>query len=271
MNSTVFELFCYWIREREAVRRRKEAGDRYLSEDPIFRTQHFCNVRREDDRVTKEIRAVVTKLVEHEEDLPHVYTMARMFNKASTVKDVLELCASGDDPIAYLKNKRYHEPIFHTAYVVSTCGQKMDKVDYVFGVMRQVMKLEVPRTSLRSAFEALRSVDGLGSFMAGQVVADLKNDRYLTEKNLIHDDWWSFSVMGPGSKKGLDYMFGSGTTENNYPDRMKQLISALPVDILGLELHQQDIQNCLCEFSKYMRIKQGDRGRRRPYHAHNER
>ena len=47
--------------------------------------------------------------------------------------------------------------------------------------------------------------------------------------------------------------------------------SALPVDILGLELHQQDIQNCLCEFSKYMRIKQGDRGRRRPYHAHNER
>ena len=100
--------------------------------------------------------------------------------------------------------------------------------------------------------------------MAGQIVADLKNDRYLADA----EDWWTFAVMGPGSKKGLDYIFEGATTERNFTDRLKALAVLTQGKIPNL--HMQDLQNTLCEFSKYVRIKNGTRGRSRPYVANHK-
>lgn len=264
MNATHLELFCYMILEREAIRIQKEAGaERPWTEDPVLHTFRFCNVRREDDRTTVEIRAVADKVaLDH---LPAFYTLARMLNRAAP----LELASYYMDHPAkvYETLDMYRtagNSLFHAAYVVSTCGRKMDKLHYVMQVYEEVLGSEIPDTTLEAAYEALIKVDGLGSFLAGQVVADLKNDRYL----LNAPDWSTWSSMGPGSKKGLNLLFNGGTTHGNYQQRMDELERNLPANILALNLHRQDLQNCLCEFSKYHNYLAVGLGRRRYYVEH---
>jgi hypothetical protein len=261
MNHEKLALLETWIRNREEARRNKEAGlPRPWTADPIINQFHFCNVRREDDRVTKELRAL--GLTNHEEHLPEFYTMARMFNHAPSVKFVLD--HGWDEATEHFREEMLAgRKVYHTAYVVSTAGASVDKSEYIRGVVEAVGYTTVPATSLRAAHSALMGINGLGSFLAGQVVADLKNDRYLADA----EDWWTWSCIGPGSKKGLDLLFGGGTTARNYSERMCVLNSALSADISAMRLHMQDLQNCLCEFSKYDNYLSGNGGRRRIYHV----
>lgn len=269
-------LFWYWIFEREAVRKRKEAGERHpWSIDQIFNLYHFCNVRREDDRGTKEIRQYVTHFTGANaelsvDDLPWIYTMARMFNQPMTVFRVLGSISNGEGWVADLKALRdtwaesgVKMTIFRPAYVVSTCGISMDKIDFVADVVKHVKKLSVPRVGLAAAHEELMRVNGLGSFMAAQVVADLRNDRYLAPTGDHEAMYWS--SWGPGSKKGLNLIFGPGTTPTTYWDRIHKLYALMPKEIDEMNIHAQDLQNCLCEFSKYIRHLDGLGGRNRYY------
>jgi hypothetical protein len=257
-NSEALNTLWYWIREREAIRIKKEAGEpRPWTKDYYLNTLHFCNVRREDDRGTKEIRALSGGFLTCE--LPTYYTGARLLNYAPSIEILIS------DGWAGLKKARDIDgaKIFHTAYVVSTCGQRMDKLDYVQGVVEEVNEITVPTDSLAKAHDTLMGVAGLGSFLAGQIVADLKNDRYLVDAH----DWWTWSAMGPGSQKGLDFIFGKGfCTEARYEQLMGALRGLMPEDIRAMQIHMQDLQNCLCEFSKYWRHKKDLGGRRRNYH-----
>ena len=260
------EWLWHWIRTRENVRILKESGALGpWCNDPIISNNHFCNVRREDDRGTKEIRRVVVESGWPLEDLPWIYTMARMFNHPPTVDISLRLIrfkTFNMDWVMELKARAANgEKLFNTAYVVSTCGKSMNKVDYVADVVHSVRHMIVPRNSLEAAHAKLMTVDGLGSFLAGQVVADLKNDRYLADA----EDWFSWACMGPGSKKGMDYIYGGGTNHSNFMDRLIRVRGSMPSDIKAMNIHNQDLQNCLCEFSKYMAIKEGTRKRSRPY------
>jgi hypothetical protein len=258
MNSDMLDLFIYYVNEREDVQANREEGlPKPWTLDPILQHHHFCHNRREDDRGTKEIRAAVRDYLCEVSSLPWVYTMARLFNHHLTVRTWL---SEGGEAVKL--NRDVGCKIFNTAYVVSTCGERMDKVDYVVRVVHAVAKLDVPRTSCRDAFETLRTVPGLGSFLAGQVVADLKNDRYLADA----EDWHTFAVMGPGSKKGLDFIFGPGTTERSFAARL-DLLQKVTSGKIPL-LHAQDLQNTLCEFSKFVRYKENLPGRRRSYNAH---
>lgn len=268
INQRMLDLFCYWIRERERIRIVRKAGaPKPWTKDEILATYHFCNVRREDDRGTRELREVWRSNVsvcplEHYQ--PAIWTAARLFNDKESFDAVLTFWR---DPMAWvrvLKNRRLNgETVFNTAYVVSTCGKSMDKIDYVLEVVKDVIQTYVPRTTCREAYEALLSVGGLGSFLAGQVVADLKNIGYISQAAA---DWNSFSVPGPGSLKGLGFIFGK-SSPRLYDSQMNELETSLPADIRAMSIHRQDLQNCLCEFSKYVRYLDNLPGRRRPYYG----
>lgn len=254
-DKYMLNMFIYWVNMREYIRLRREAGDPApWSSDAIFQKYHFCNIRREDDRGTKEIHQAAADLCVPLGELPEFYTAARLFNKADTV---IDYWSKG---INYVKDRRDEgAKIFHTAYVVSTCGVSMDKIDYVERVVTDVANSLISTDTCLHAFNCLRRVNGLGSFLAGQIVADLKNDRYLAGAH----DYRSFAVMGPGSKKGMDFIYGPGTTERNFRDRMDKLRDDTTGQIPYL--HGQDLQNCLCEFSKYIRYARDLPGRRRTY------
>lgn len=267
-NNEAAAAYFHYVRERQLIHERRSAGlPAPWTTDRILQVHHFCNNRREDDRVTKELRKAVQAYTLHTAphySLPATYALARLFNLPSTVRLALSAINCGHHwPRVVKQHREAGYKTFHTAYVVSTCGKVIDKVDYVAGVVENVQKLDVPTASLAEAFDSLRSVDGLGSFLAGQLVADLKNDRYLAEAH----DWWTWSSMGPGSKKGLDILFGKGTSERNYEERMEMLRAALPEDIAAMKFHAQDLQNTLCEFSKYWGYITEAGGRRRLFNA----
>ena len=146
MNEVMYERYCTYIRTREAARIAKERGDPWpWTGDEIINRHHFCNNRRQEDRGTKEIQAAVQSAAIIEESLPEIYTMARLLNHAPSLTvwlaEYKAACRAWGDPYTMAGEalKEYREAgnkIFNTAYVVSTCGQKVDKIDYITNVVR---------------------------------------------------------------------------------------------------------------------------------------
>lgn len=274
------DLFYYWIKERWSIWYQKECDQPPpWSPDPIFQTTYFTNVRREDDKVTKYIRKWSK---EAGPNLVPALVLARMFNRPETLHAI---GYPTDWDIGKMKDLAGHirergDQVFSGAYLITTCGEKMDKLDYVFRVANDVWKmgwapLDIEEINLPPTCAAwhrrLMKVNGLGSFLAAQVVADLKNTfgHPLTSAT----DWHTFVASGPGSKKGMNYYFDRPPEKH-----MSESDFVVNIDLIRREtfyrggplqhiplICNQDLQNCLCEFSKYMRIKEGTGRSKRIY------
>jgi hypothetical protein len=109
-------------------------------------------------------------------------------------------------------------------------------------------------------------ITGLGSFLAAQVIADLKNT--LNHPLNAAVDWYDWAAPGPGSLRGIEWALGRRVTPSNFlaeATQLRELIYPKLRDIY--ELHMQDFQNCLCEFDKYMRVSTGSGVSKRRYHG----
>jgi hypothetical protein len=112
--------------------------------------------------------------------------------------------------------------------------------------------------TLQEYWDYLTQFDGLGSFMAGQVVADLKySDPVLEDAQ----DWWTWAPLGPGSKRGLNRLHDrplEGSLSQKKALVELQELRGIVRDRLDMDLPVHDIQNCCCEFDKYVRTKNGE-------------
>ena len=156
---------------------------------------------------------------------------------------------------------------FSGAYIVSTNGHAMDKAEYLD---KYVLKpLWDNRAAIRPTegdhledfFNRLNKYNGMGSFMAGQVIADAKYAGCLFNA----PDWWVWAASGPGSRRGLNRV-ASRPVDASWPSgTWHKTLSELKIQIDHFvnaagwpELHAQDLQNCLCEFDKYERTRLGE-------------
>lgn len=247
----------YWIDERENVRKKKEAGKpKPWSDDRIFQVTYFCNVRREDDRVTRFIRKMYSPKVRHPLFV-HNIILSRFLNWPDTL-DSLEYQDDWDPEYANarLKERKLLGKVWGNAYVVSTCGRQMDKIDYLTQIVMpsigSVLKTFDSWVSCELAADDLQRIEGISTFMAGQVVADLKN----TAGHPLQEahDWWDFALPGPGSVRGMDWLWGEKVSKNKWHDALIHVRDTVE-RTLNMDLCAQDMQNCLCEFDKYMRVK----------------
>ena len=218
---------------------------------------------REYDTVTQYIR----KHWNRGDDPAWKFVLGRMLNWPESLEvinlawlspeqDRLKLAK---DAVKYLRSGG--AKVFTSAYTISTCGKSMDKLDYVFDwVVQAVAEAGEPDyDTLASTAENLGNIDGLGTFLAGQVVADMKNTYAHPLRGA--PDWWDWSAPGPGSLRGLNwYFYGEPSghiTAATYDARIKICYSEV-VDLIGEKfprISMQDFQNCLCEFSKYCKVK----------------
>lgn len=257
-----------FITKREEVRIRKEANaQKPWTGDEILQQYRFCNVRREDDAVTKWIAENWRAPNSEDPYLFFAMTAARLFNEPRTLQLIgYPVPWDPAEVLKVLKNiQQAGDKVFNAAYIVSTNGISMDKVEYV---VQQVLgpiwmardKLVYEKgESLASYHKRLTKLRGLGSFMAAQVIADLK----YTDKFFEAPDWFTFAASGPGSRRGLNRVMARVTKdswrEHVWHDTLLALLNAVNKRLRwGVPLHAQDLQNCLCEFDKYERARMGE-------------
>ncbi len=257
------ELLVYWILERENIRKAKEAGKpKPWSEDPVFQKVYFCNVHREDDRVTRWIRRNYTHdLFGDRYEL--AMCVARIFNLPNTLHAIKMNLRFGQwggiETALGLRQDQGHK-VWSGAYVITTHGRKMSKLDYCIEILQAAERV-LPLPFLRTCdnyHRKLMQLEGFGSFLAAQVVADLKNTtgHWLASAS----DWMTFSAPGPGSIRGLSWYFDKKVTYATYQEHIAEV---------ARDLHwrdgMQDLQNCLCEFDKYCRVLSGTGRSKRKY------
>lgn len=169
--------------------------------------------------------------------------------------------------------------IWGNAYVITTHGIPMGKAAYLCervlppaytllgaGRWRGVYG---SRPLLRARATQLQELEGVGSFLGAQIIADLKN----TVDHPLYNagDWAGWSAPGPGSLRGLGWFYGHAITEGKFEGAMNGVFDYMSgheeIDLIftGDRPNMQDLQNCLCEYDKYMRVKNGTGRSKRNY------
>lgn len=269
----------YWIKERNLILTRREALCLPpWTENKVMQEVYFCNVNREDDKVTKWIRQRWTYDVD-----PEAYDLAmitaRIFNLPSTLDVIGQPKGNLEDWLWLIEDtlqgiKEAGQQIWNGAYIISTNGKKIDKLSYCLYLLERIVqnpKITDNCKTLKEAHTELMKVEGLASFLAAQVVADLKN----SPGHPLQDapDWFSFSAPGPGSLRGLEWFWEEKVTKKNYEqkinDAFELLEFELPDNILSI-LCMQNLQNCFCEYDKFMRVTNGTGRSKRKYNGMGE-
>lgn len=271
------QLFVHWVKEREAVRLRRAVGQPApWTDDPAIADWCYCNIDREDDAVTRWIRQNWT--------YPYTpdgiwsadyYTLAMMVARVFNLPATLEVLGQPVESVLWLehaeeelwKKKKRGERIWNGAYIVSTNGKRMPKItrySKVLGEAAEHLENIDAQQTLAEAHEAIKQVEGFSNFLAAQVVADLKNTP--NHPLRLAEDWWTFSAPGPGSLRGLGWFWETKVTARNYYEAIErswgEVKEEFPVEIVR-KLCRQNLQNCFCEFDKYMRVRTGGRAKRR--------
>ena len=287
LDETNFEMLFKFIVERYKIHLKKDVWNQEppWTNDKILRDYRFTNVRREHDKETKWVinNIVFNKALSYRDKILNIIAF-RLFNKHETFEIFGALNFDKDfDPEAYRrlfkeKSKKCPGYVFFTnAFFTSGMKRCIDKgisEEYVpVRVLKFVKKLADSKifTRIRNSknqkevFEVLTSYEGLGSFIAYQMFIDFT---YIPEFPFTEDE---FTVVGPGCKKGLNYVFKSlgGMTyeealfwlrDNIETEFFKRdfdwnpdaLYQDIPDNSRYLSL--MSLENCHCELAKYIAV-----------------
>lgn len=268
-----------WVRLREAARKRKDAGKPppYTNDEVIAR-QRFCNVRREDDRVTVWVRENIREKFRGHHNLWFMLAIARWINWPDTLA---ELIASRDcwpadrrfSParLGHILRERAArgEKVFTGAYTINAPPTKgADKPTYVAETVlgaawddraRIVAGLN-DTPSLEATHRALKRYRGWGNFMAYQVVVDMRFTPLLDGAY----DVAQWAAAGPGTVRGLNRTHGRPVThridQRRALDEMRHVYSQLFKQTRA-RADFSDVPNILCETDKWLRVREGGQTR----------
>jgi hypothetical protein len=260
-QNTEFEILVYWITARDQVRHCKEAGQpKPWTEDPLLRDYRWCNVRRMDDRVSR-------WLIEHwynwrggDEHQVTDAAYGRLINWPDALAEI-EDCRNPADALPILQARADRgDKVFTGAYVVPGVpgkGKVASVMELIAAVaIRSEELAHLP--TMRETWTALMQFDGLGSFLAGQIVADLAHLGVGSQWPDVN----TWAPLGPGSARGINRLLGrpkdQAVSQDEFERLLPQLIAELRPRIAELwedrRLQAMDVQNCLCEFDKYRRL-----------------
>lgn len=273
-----------FIFKREDLRIHKEGGSAWpWTTDPILSRYRFCNVRRNDDKQTRLIHQHWLKPLREHQELWFAMVVARLVNWWPSLEEVGVPIPWKPERFktALAARKRAGEKVFTGAYMVRAdavvSGSKADYLaDYVLTPLWEQRKHIRPRSgdTLDSFHQRLTGYRDMGSFMAAQVIADTKYGfGHLGRENA--SDWSTWAASGPGSRRGLARVLGFPThstwDEHVWREHFAGVLDDTNSLVVGRGMSYitgQDLQNCLCEFDKYERVRLGEGRPRSLYKPH---
>lgn len=281
-----------FLRERESIRVAKEERGEPgpWTDDPVLREWRFCNVRREDDRLTRWFREELRDPFDEEQIawMPWLCAAFRWFNTEAagevlkrhltyTPPHVGEAFVSDLGDVAADPSQR----LFTGAYIVNSRPGRPKHIDVALNLQWMAVSPaspfgwdRLPRERTKEAcMKALLEVPRLGNFLAYQVVVDL------TWTHVLRDaaDMNTFTVLGPGAARGLSWIFydepegyynyGSRSHQERMLDATRELHAAQSEHWderrYGGSIRLSDIENGLCEYAKWRAGHTGARQKRR--------
>ena len=258
------DIMCHWIEEREALRKNREANaPKPWTNDALLLAYRWCNVRRMDDRVSHWLlrwHQTRPEIGFRDRIVPAV--AGRLINWPPTLQAV-DYPAPYDEPKLtkiMLRRKREREKVFTGAYIINGAlgGDKILQVTQKILTPLWAARRTAPKhpTTMYEVWDWLNGKPGIGSFMAGQAVADLRHIHH----ELQWADRLTWAPQGPGSKRGVNRLIGqpleAGLPYNEWLDVVRaayaRCAARLPHIYERLELMDQ--QNVFCEYDKYCRL-----------------
>lgn len=289
------EFFAF-MRAREQIRLNRLAGKprEEWTDDPIFTSYKFTNVKREHDRMSRYFLSQYKKLNyfvagegadwQDREDLFMNCAIARYFGTEKSF-EVLDLYTwaridgrYGAEYFSYIDTYGMQGDLTFTgAYIIPNCGDSRPKYAVVADILRGihavhqkiVWELSHPDStrSFRVAMEVLTNCFGVGSFMGKEIILD-----YLMATGEEPSDWHTWTPIGPGARRGAARVMhpeGRLVAPLSEPKALRvarDLYEHYTQCVVpGCEhpfwpegwvtLSLCDIQFQLCEFDKYMRCQ----------------
>ena len=153
--------------------------------------------------------------------------------------------------------------VFNPAYVIRGDARHEDKIGSVVDYyVAPLVKLagQIDGSSMEEAWKTILPSFGMGSFMAGQIVADL---RWAVSGTWEDRNQWA--PAGPGSTRGMNRLLGRPVNCADGSIGVRAQLSLLvetcsarlPASITG-RLEAIDWQNCCCEWDKHERARLGE-------------
>ena len=278
-SSSVCSLpgLLYFIWEREVIRiARENTHPAPWTDDPVLSKYKFTNIRRIDDRVSKWILNNVIEPNSERKDLWFVLLISRFINWPPTLQHlihdtVLFRPAKEFDPEAFSMSveayKDAGKKVYSGAYMVYPTKMEPGGVkSLAIGkhILQPALKLSaeiekaIHSNLVENVVTVLSGSFGVSTFMAGQVAADLTYCKQLMNA----EDLYTYAPIGPGSSRGLNYLFNrspnAGWTQAEFNHALVNVLDAIVSELEIEDLTLHDVQNCLCEYSKYCRTVLGE-------------
>lgn len=241
--------FLDFVYERHSVWEKRQAGKpQPWTDDPVLATRKFTNVFRLLDPGSQFV--MTDLLCDSEFESLARCLLYRITNRPEAWRAFDGEISLTHRPVEFLEHLHAYKAsggqVFSGAYMIWGGTEKgVDKIDHVFQVLDGAisgMAQFLLADTQQERFEALEGCRGMGAFNAMQVLTDFG---YGTE---FRED--EFVVPGPGARKGAAVLGMTG--EEAIEWGFRALRRTVSVD--GHWLSRMDVQNCLCEFSKYARF-----------------
>jgi hypothetical protein len=266
--AKIHDQLAHFIQQRHiAFLWRKHGGP--TPKDVILLSYRFCNLSRALDAGTIALNKLYRDIPLPA--LPHVVLVARCVNHADTLQELLAsgaldapYCGATAQLVLDARLKR-GVPIRSQAYMATTHGHAIPWAEFYAGdiwqnAYEQRKLLTTHTDSLSMYAHRLRKLKGIGSFIGGQIIADLKTHLPWMMSLPDYDD---FAVPGPGSKRGAALLKSDlswHATVISVRDWANEILGSMHA---AYSLDAQDAQNVLCEFEKYMRVASGGKYNRK--------
>lgn len=295
IDTDMFKELVQMVKDRYRIHKRKDVKKlpKPWTKNPIMQQYKFTNVRREHDRETKWLIEHITSNpeVSYEDKILNCI-LFRLFNKHQTseiIHQPINFKELHKNPSKYKQAladaKASGASLFTSAFYTTGARQGMQKYLEASGVQSDLSGNDIMLfmdclyedgivDRIKSAkyqqevFKVITSYTGIGSFLGYQMFVDMT---YIPEFPFSENE---FTVAGPGCRKGLDLLFTdrTGLTYEEclfwLRDSWETLCGDLQIpwdaDMLFNDLPEYDrcmnvmsLENCFCEFSKYMRAKTG--------------
>lgn len=266
------------------------------TDDKVLQNFRFCNVYRELDGGTIAISKYLTQPLSAEQKLFNIIAY-RFFNRRDTIENLFGGLLSEQDFDFKALEKRFDAKkeegnIFSNAYLITAHAYNPDYRPQDKHVQILLMLNDL-RFKLKDIIKNLResapqegikivadAVPMAGPFLAGQILLDATY-----AKNIVPYTANDFLIVGPGAHWGLNIICGRALNKKEADAECRKLWQMQPQAFAELKrttgkdwnevrwrnesycsgkyLCLHDVQNSLCEFRKYWRLKQGENAKRR--------